>query len=166
MIEINFTEICHLESASAAILQIYKETDFFVTSFEELPTKKEDICNSIKKEITSKHDVSICALSNGKVVGLLRFRRYKLKRLYHSGEFSVFVLKKYNGRNLATRMIELLFEWCRQNSVTKIDLSVMEQNTRALKLYKHLGFEVEGIRKRAVYMNNNYYSLIEMGKAL
>ena len=54
-------------------------------------------------------------------------------------------------------MLKLL-ELARREGIKRITLEVKDTNERAVKLYKSLGFTVEGIRKR--YYANRYDALV------
>ena len=45
----------------------------------------------------------------------------------------------------------------------KIELKVFSYNKRAIKLYKKIGFLIEGRRLKSIFYNGNYYDEIEMG---
>lgn len=46
-----------------------------------------------------------------------------------------------------------------------ITLNVLETNDKAIKLYKGLGFEIEGILKNdKILADGNYYNTIVMGR--
>ncbi len=166
MVKVKFVEIEDLNKVPAYIYQVHQETEFLWSTYDELSRDDSLHINKVKANMESIDNVAICAIDGDRIVGLMNFNRYGRRRFRHAGEIGISILKEYYGQGVATQMLELLFEWCKSNQVTKIDLSVMEHNLRAISLYKRLGFEYEGERKRAVYMHNQYYSFIEMGKSL
>lgn len=48
--------------------------------------------------------------------------------------------------------------------LSRIELEVLEENTRARHLYEKLGFEYEGSRRAAVFKNGKYVDLLIMAK--
>jgi len=70
---------------------------------------------------------------------------------------------KYHGKGLAyksyLKFIPFLFE---SYDLNKISLEVLENNERAIGLYKKLGFKVEGIKREEVYKNGKYINSIIM----
>jgi diamine N-acetyltransferase len=70
---------------------------------------------------------------------------------------------KYHGQGLAyksyLKFIPFLFE---SYNLNKISLEVLENNERAICLYKKLGFKVEGIKREEVYKNGKYINSIIM----
>ncbi|RRK11434.1 GNAT family N-acetyltransferase [Lactiplantibacillus garii] len=58
------------------------------------------------------------------------------------GEVGVAVLKEFWGMGLGTALVEELIHWARDFSTLKqLVLTVQLRNTRAAKLYQHLGFK-------------------------
>jgi ribosomal-protein-alanine N-acetyltransferase len=60
------------------------------------------------------------------------------------------VSKRFQGRGIGRRILEKTIEECRKRKVKEVFLEVAEDNGRALKLYRRLGFKTAGERK-------NYY---------
>lgn len=54
----------------------------------------------------------------------------------------------------------------RSESIAKIDLEVKKENRRAIALYKHFGFVVEGMTRRALFIDGVFYDTIRMGKCI
>ncbi|MBC7123627.1 MAG: GNAT family N-acetyltransferase, partial [Pseudothermotoga sp.] len=48
----------------------------------------------------------------------------------------------------------------------KIQLEVMANNERAIRLYEKFGFEIEGRKKKAILLDDEYVDLLVMGKWL
>ncbi len=58
------------------------------------------------------------------------------------GEVGVAVLKEFWGMGLGTALVEEILDWARNySSLERLVLTVQLRNTRAAKLYQHLGFE-------------------------
>jgi len=47
-------------------------------------------------------------------------------------------------------------------NLNRIELDVLEVNTRGIKVYEKLGFEREGLKRKACYYNYSYHNLISM----
>ncbi|MFA8342928.1 MAG: GNAT family N-acetyltransferase [Rhodothermaceae bacterium] len=104
---------------------------------------------------------------SGEIVAGLTFSASPRKRMRHAGEFGISVLKKYWGFGIAKGMLNFLEEWARNtNIISKINLSVKEDNLRAIELYEKLGYRKEGLKSRAYKIDEKYYDEILMGKEL
>lgn len=63
---------------------------------------------------------------------------------------SIGILPKFQGQALGERLCRHAIEYCKANHIKQIFLETATHNTRAINLYKKLGFLILGIRK-------NYY---------
>ncbi|HLE12815.1 MAG TPA: GNAT family protein [Bacteriovoracaceae bacterium] len=63
-------------------------------------------------------------------------------------------------------LLNALIEWAfRNKTIEKIGLSVHANNDRAIALYKKLGFEIEGIKKRDLkYGDDQYIDTVVMAR--
>ena len=156
----------HIEDAEKVIRYIIKasdETDFMLSGSDEreLDVKKEEeFLQSIQKSITTKMflyeiDTEIAGICNLKGINKVRIR--------HRTELGITVLKDYWSRGIASELINYAVDYCRLNSIKKIELTVRTDNERALKLYKKAGFEIEGEIKSFFYINGIYYNCYIMG---
>lgn len=62
----------------------------------------------------------------------------------HYGEYGTTVLKSYWGKGIATNLFSHILKEAPNCKIEKIGLETSEMNESALKLYKRLGFVVEG----------------------
>ena len=56
--------------------------------------------------------------------------------------------------------------WSKEVGISKLELSVIKENNNAQKLYKKLGFEIEGTRNNALIINGEYVNEYYMGKLI
>jgi len=47
-------------------------------------------------------------------------------------------------------------------NLNRIELGVLESNTRALRLYEKIGFKREGVKRQSIYKNGKYVNMIMM----
>ncbi len=47
-----------------------------------------------------------------------------------------------------------IVRWAPTVSISRLELQVMKQNTRAIEVYQRMGFRVEGERRRAYIVND------------
>jgi ribosomal protein S18 acetylase RimI-like enzyme len=119
----------------------------------------------IQVDTASPANLFLVAEADGKVIGFSRCEGNSLKRASHRVEFGVGVLKKYWGFGIGKNLLRESINWADSNHIRKITLSVLETNEKAIKLYKELGFEVEGILKEDKRLSDgNYYHTIVMGR--
>jgi RimJ/RimL family protein N-acetyltransferase len=81
----------------------------------------------------------------------------------HIGSLGIIVQKNYRDLGVGYNLIDFAIrESKRVNHKEKIILSCFSNNERALYLYKKLGFEIIGIRKKQFYMDSRYYDEVLM----
>ncbi|MCK8058988.1 MULTISPECIES: GNAT family N-acetyltransferase [unclassified Fusibacter] len=78
-------------------------------------------------------------------------------RLRHSGSIGIMVHKEYQGIGIGQALMETLLDvadnWL---MLVRVELTVFSDNERAVKLYTKLGFETEGLKKKAAIRNGQY----------
>lgn len=87
-------------------------------------------------------------------VGLVR----RNARYRHRAEVAFVILKDYCSLGIGGKMMEECIKWCRKMGVTQIELDVVKNNERALKMYKGFGFEIIGIRENALCYQDGTYA--------
>lgn len=144
--------------------EIGGESDFLTFGKNELNVSVSDEGNFIDTLNKSKNSLPLVAEVNGKIVGNLNFSAGRNSKVRHVGEFGVSVLKDYWGNKIGNKLIEYLIKWSKDTGIIrKINLMVREDNTRAIRLYKKIGFVEEGILKREFLSEGKFYSGISMG---
>lgn len=71
---------------------------------------------------------------------------------------NIAVREDMRGQGLGRLLMQKLLELAKQNGIKAITLEVKDSNEPAVRLYKSLGFKVEGVRKR--YYANRYDALL------
>lgn len=97
--------------------------------------------------------VALVAEVAGEIAGAGMIRRQPRKRIRHVGHIGIGITPAYQGLGLGRAIMEGLIAWARAqpgNAVSRVDLFVFADNTKAIRLYESLGFVEEGRRRRAV----------------
>lgn len=120
----------------------------------------------IESHRVNQNHIIIVAEMDSKIVGLLDFSNGHRQRIAHTGEFGMSVEKSVRGQGIGLMLLQVLIEWATQNkTIEKIGLNVHSNNERAIALYKKMGFEIEGIRKRDLkYGDGQYVDTTVMGR--
>jgi RimJ/RimL family protein N-acetyltransferase len=120
----------------------------------------------IDSHLQKPNHIILIAEMNSKIVGLLDFSNGHRQRIAHTGEFGMSVDKTLRDQGIGSLLLQVLIEWTTQNTtIEKIGLNVHSNNERAIALYKKMGFEVEGIRKRDLkYGDGQYVDTVVMGR--
>lgn len=143
------------------------ETNYLTFAADELGISVEEEEKFIEGHLNSDNKLFIIAEINGIIVGTLGFTGGEQSRIRHRGEFGVSVLKEYWGLGIGAKLVETLIEWAKSSGVIKkINLIVRSDDTRAIELYKHLGFCQEGLISREHLIGGRFYDSLFMGLQL
>ncbi|MGH7686599.1 MAG: GNAT family N-acetyltransferase [Candidatus Dormibacteria bacterium] len=91
-------------------------------------------------------------LVDGEVAGQLLISRRAERFHSHIGEVAIIVSNHCRGQGLGRSLLETAIEWARAVGLTKLSLSVFTSNAPAIGLYRAMGFEEEGVRRRQVLL--------------
>ena len=152
------------------IKKVSDETNFLISDSSErnFTVKKErEFLQNIQSSILEK--MFLYEIKNefeNKIVGICSIEGINKIRIKHRVDLAITVLKNYWGNGIGVALINYNIDYCKMNSIKKIELTVRVDNERALKLYKKFGFEIEGEVKNFIYLNGNYYNCYFMGLLL
>lgn len=124
--------------------------------FSERVTRSEDFIRGLSE---NDHMLVAEAEEAGikKVVGMVGMNVPRNPRLRHSAGIGIMVHSDYQGKGIGTallkKVIDLADNWL---MLVRLELTAFVENEGAVKLYKSLGFEVEGIKKYAAARNGIY----------
>ena len=122
--------------------QIGQETEFLVMDEAGIELPEELLALQLADLYESPSNVLFLALVDDRIVGTER-------RIKHIGELGVSILKEYWGLGLGSILIEELLEWAQASQeIFRIELTVQEQNPRAVALYEKFGFKKEALMER------------------
>jgi len=146
-------------------LQLDQETENMMFEAGERPNDINRVYNNI---ISNKSTGSIVFLvyEDEKCVGFLLANRGSLKRIRHSAYIVIGILSEYQGKGIGTTLFGKLIEWAENNNLKRLELTVMAHNKRGVNLYKKYGFEIEGVKRCAMFVNNAYVDEYYMAKIL
>lgn len=143
------------------------ETENLTFGREDFYFTPEQQKNFISSILYRESCLYICALIDGKIVGVLSFITSGNKRLMHRGDLGIGVLKDYWGIGVGNGLMDYFCRWAASTgTIKKIDLEVREDNTAAIALYGKWDFKIEGKIQRGMCINGRFYDLYHMGKII
>ena len=102
------------------------------------------------------------AISDGEVVGWCDVMP-KDRPIYAGvGVLGMGLLPSFRGRGIGKRLILRTLEAARASGLRRVELSVRESNAGAIALYKKVGFEVEGLQRRAIHLDGVFENVVCM----
>jgi RimJ/RimL family protein N-acetyltransferase len=102
-------------------------------------------------------------VSAGTVVGWCDVLPNRTRVIHsHCGTLGVGLLPAFRGKGIGRKLIQRTIDAGFAFGLTRIELTVRENNANAIALYKSLGFEVEGLHRNAVRIEGEYENLYSM----
>jgi ribosomal protein S18 acetylase RimI-like enzyme len=102
------------------------------------------------------------ALSGGEVIGWCDVTPKPRPIYAHSGVLGMGLLPPFRRQGIGKRLIAQALDAARDFGLQRVELTVRENNTNAIALYKQTGFVVEGVQHNAILLDGNYENLILM----
>ncbi|MGE5509005.1 MAG: N-acetyltransferase family protein [Chitinophagales bacterium] len=101
---------------------------------------------------------------DGKVVGVASLSVLGGRRR-HVGDLSLAVHEEYQGRGIGRRLMQALLDVADNYlGLARTELEVVSDNTRAIRLYESLGFQVEGAKRGGYFRQGRLLDLVIMGR--
>lgn len=144
---------------------VMKEKIYTLHDSDEYKETAKTISKKISKFRKAPGRIFIVALCENEIAGYAAFNNGDLRKIKHSGYLTVFMEKEYRGKGLGKELMKTLIQWGKANKlIRKMTLSVFSNNKNAIKLYKKVGFKVEGSCPKDVKINGRYYDSVLMYK--
>jgi RimJ/RimL family protein N-acetyltransferase len=145
-----------------AVLSIQREVvgekDYFIAVSEEFKKTTEEHQEWIQKIIEHERETMFVAEIEGKVVGWIVFKSQERKRMHHTGSFAIMLQKDCRNKGIGKLLIHELLRWAEEHPIVeKVSLGTFSTNTRAIELYKKLGFVEEGRKVKEFKFSENEY---------
>ncbi|MDM5188198.1 GNAT family protein [Bacillus sp. DX4.1] len=139
------------------------ETDFLSFGENEFSMGLTDYESFLASTRAESHSIILLATIDDEIVSIASITSNGKARTKHVGTLGIVIEEKHCGFGLGKILMNELIEWAQANGTTKkITLVTREDNTRAIELYKKVGFEEEGLLKEDTYINGIFYSTLIM----
>ena len=146
---LNFREI--VVSDYQEFNKLYKliesESDFMLYEKDERKTTDEQQKNFLERLTVDPNSTIIIAEFKNLMVGFIGIINESPRKKRFSRYVAMGILKEYHGRNIGTQLMRQCIDYCNNQGVERIELTVVKDNIKAVNLYKKFGFEIEGIKK-------------------
>lgn len=128
-----------------------KETKFLARNSGEFCTTAEEEKNFIRDVLDDDSQDWYVAEFEGKIVGMSSVGLVsKGERYRHRAEVTFVVLKDYCGMGIGGKLMQECLEWCKNKNVVQVELDVVSDNERAIRMYEGFGFRVTGTIPKAM----------------
>jgi ribosomal protein S18 acetylase RimI-like enzyme len=158
MIEIVPVAPVHIDSFHRALDLVARERRYL--AMLEAPPIEE--FRDFVENIVSRHYPQFVALSVGEVVGWCDVLPKTWPIYAHTGVLGVALLPALRGQGLGRRLIERTLQAARSFGLSRVELSVRENNRNAIALYRKLGFVTEGVKRKALKIDGRFENQVLM----
>jgi len=135
------------------------DPSFGLTLFHKLPSLDDERkwFSDVLKDIEAGNAVNSAAEVDSRVVGWCDVRRMRPDSpLDHRGALGLCIRKEFRGRGIGTALMKQNIDKCR-GKFESIELTVLANNLRAIRLYERFGFKRYGKLPRAVKRAGKYF---------
>jgi len=144
------------------MVKIDSQTDFLRYEPGERNTTPQRIAEIAK----SIDEVMFVAQVDESLVGYLLISSNNYSKKKHCMDYVLAVLDEYQRKGIGSKLIHKAEEWGKKNLKHRIEITVNTRNKNAFKLYKKLGYEVEGYKRHASFINGKYNDEYLMSKLI
>jgi RimJ/RimL family protein N-acetyltransferase len=113
-------------------------------------------------DIIRKGHPQFVAVSEGEVVGWCDALPKARPIHAHVGVVGMGLLPAFRGRGMGRRLLGKTLEAARALGLSRIELTVREDNAGAIALYQRIGFVAEGVQRNAFKVDGQYQNLVMM----
>ena len=148
----------YIESFCMAVDEVARESKYLAfLKGPALPMVRAFVLENIKDNWPH-----VIAIINNKVVGwcdIISLHRHVHE---HVGSLGMAVLASYRGQGIGKALMKVALAQAHTKGLTRIELTVRENNKNAIALYKKFGFKEEGFHPKAIRINGIYENQISM----
>ena len=148
----------HIAGFHAAVDSVAREK-LYLAMLQAPPLEEaaEFVRNNIRKG-----NPQFVALVEDKVVGWCDVFPEKRETMAHGEVLGMGIIEGFRGRGIGAALIRATLERAKAVGLTRVELTVREDNLRAKTLYEKAGFAVEGVKRKAALFEGRYFDLILM----
>lgn len=112
------------------------------------------------------NNLSFLAVDGNEIIGYISAQIGNVRREKHSTYIVVGIRKKYRNQGIGTKFFKKLDEWALDKKLVRLELTVLCTNEVALNLYKKRGFEIEGTKRKSMFIDGEYVDEYYMSKII
>jgi len=152
------------EDDATRFLELQKSVDqsgFMLFEPGERQWTVEQQQQSINRILSEENSIIFVAEENQQLAGFIVGLGSQLIRNKHSAYLVLGVHEDFRGKGVATQLFQQIFNWAKERGITRLGLTVIKTNEKAIRLYKKMGFEIEGEKVHSLIIDgkavNEYY---------
>lgn len=151
------------EKYLAMLKKLDNETKYMMYEPNERCTTIPEVRDYIRS-MDANNSLLLVAEENSEIIGFLSAERGFANRIKHIAYIVVGILEEYRGKKIGTKLFEELGKWAETNGILRLELTVMTHNEGAIKLYKKMGFKIEGVKEKSLIVDENFVNEYYMAR--
>ena len=152
----------HIESFHRCLDAVARERKYL--AFLEAPPL-ESTAAFIRENI-ARDIPQFVAMHDHEVIGFCDIRPKTLEGFKHAGILGMGVLQAYRQQGIGKKLTKRTIEMAKAQGLERVELEVYASNIPAIRLYEKLGFEVEGVKRKARKLDGATDDLVVMALLL
>ena len=134
----------------------HAETDYLLAYPDENSFDPEQEARFLAEKTNSPNEIMIIALIGETVAGTAVIEAVgKKDKVKHRAEFGISILREYWGLGLGRALAKACIQCAKEAGYNQLELNAVAENTRAVSLYKSLGFVEFGRNQRGFLSRTN-----------
>jgi len=106
---------------------------------------------------SARGDVFLIAEVGGLRTGEVNLRRGSRPAFRHSAALGIAVAREWRNQGIGSELMQCAIEWARtEGDLRRVELNVFSTNAAAIRMYERFGFLIEGRRKSAIRVGNDF----------
>ena len=142
------------------------ESHFLLRSPGERAGSPAEMQRVIERFAVLPNHLLLSVFLDAQVVGEAIVMGGEFQRNRLSGTLGIGILEAHSGRGLGQRLMTESEVYASVHGLYRLELTVMETNTRARSLYESMGYVVEGIKRDSLFVDDKFVDEIMMAKLL
>ena len=130
------------------------ETPYLLRTPDECTMTVQQEQNFIAGVAAQEYDAMILCFVDGALAGNCRIIRHNKSKTRHRADVMIALYQKYWGLGIGTAMFREMIALAESWGVAQLELEVIEGNTRAMTLYRTMGFEIAAQRPNAIRLED------------
>lgn len=135
------------------------ETRFLMKEADEVNLTVEQEISFIEAHNKASRDLLILVFVDGEYAGNCSYEvKSESRRNAHRAGMGIALFQKYTGMGLGRVLMDRMIKYAKKSGFEQMELTVVSDNERALKLYKSFGFEECGRMPNSNKYDDGTYS--------
>jgi ribosomal protein S18 acetylase RimI-like enzyme len=146
--------------------QLDMETAYMMLEPGERDNSQEKLESHLKAAISNGSIILVAETNEEEIIGYVWAERGTPRRIRHSAYIVTGIREGYRGKGVGSSLFKELEKQAREKGITRLELTVIKENTPALNLYQKMGYRIEGEKPESLFTEGRYLDEYYMGKLI